>query len=368
MTVEVQAGSLTNGFTLLVNYKGLQVEKYTNLLTPAAAVNALLTSAYVRGTDLGSVTVAPGNNPAVVAATALSAGSDDRGSVTASTHIASLNRITSDYGPGVCAIPGQPYTATASGLAAHAVTNGRIALTAPAVGTSVAGASTAARGIRTTTGGERLAFLYPWIIIPDGAGGTRTISPEGFAAGRRAATIDAVGSWQPPAGHYGGAQFAANVELPLTAANLNSLTDDAVSPIKLSGTGPRLADWRSISGDENDYRFLSVMDELNDIAFQCDQKLEPFEMLTIDGQGQLLTHVYNEIKSVVAPIAAAGGLYAKPTGTPPDPGYLIDVGPTVNTPATLALGQLRVAVQVRPPGVAELIRFFLTSVTLSADL
>jgi hypothetical protein len=326
VTVEVQAGSLTNSFTLLVNYKGLQVEKYTNLLTPAAAVNALLTSAYVRGTDLGSVTVAPGNNPAVVAATALSAGSDDRGSVTASTHIASLNRITADFGPGVCAIPGQAYTATATGLAAHAVTNGRIALTAPAVGTSVAGASTAARGIRT------------------------------------------IGSWQPPAGHYGGAQFAANVELPLTAANLNSLTDDAVSPIRLSSTGPRLADWRSISGDENDYRFLSVMDELNDIAFQCDQKLEPFEMLTIDGQGQLLTHVYNEIKSVVAPIAAAGGLYAKPNGTPPDPGYLIDVGPTVNTPATLALGQLRVAVQVRPPGVAELIRFFLTSVTLSADL
>jgi hypothetical protein len=368
VTVEIVAGSVTNTFTLNIYYKGSLVEKYSNLANPAAAVSALLISGYVRGTDLGSATVAPGNNPAVLAPTALSAGTDDRGTVTAATHIASLNRITADFGPGVCAIPGQSYTTVATGLAAHAAANGRIALTHPDVGTSAAAASTAARSIRSTTGGERLAFLYPWIVVPDGAGGTRTIAPDGFAAGRRAATIDAVGSWQPPAGHYGGAKYAAGVELALTAAQLNSLTDDAVSPIRLSSTGPRIADWRSVSGDEVDYRFLSVMDQLNDIAFQCDQKLEPFEMLTVDGKGHTLTAIFNEMKSVVAPIAAAGGLFAKPDGTPPDPGYRIDVGPGVNSTTSLGLGQVRVAVAVRPPGVAELIRFFLTSVTLSADL
>jgi hypothetical protein len=141
-----------------------------------------------------------------------------------------------------------------------------------------------------------------------------------------------------------------------------------VSPIRLSSTGPRLADWRSISNDEVDYRFLSVMDQLNDIAFQCDQKLEPYEMLTVDGRGHTQTLIFNDMKSVLAPISAAGGLYAKPNGNPPDPGYRIDVGPTVNSEASLGLGQVRVAVAVRPPGVAELIRFFLTSVTLTADL
>lgn len=368
VTVSVEDGSVTNTFTLRVFYKGSQVEKYTNLANPAAAVTALKISGYVRGTDLGSATVAPGNNPAVLAATALTAGADDRASVTAATHVASLNRLGPDLGPGVCYIPGQPYSTALTGIAAHAAANGRIGYTAPAAGTSVAAASTAARSVRSTTGGERVAFLFPWITVPDGAGGTRTISPEGFAAGRRAATIDEVGSWQPPAGHYGGARYASGVETVLTAANLNSLTDDAVSPIRLSGSGPRLADYRSISGDETDYRFLSVMDELNDIAFQCEQKLEPFEMLTVDGNGHTLALIYNEMKSVLAPIAAAGGLYAKPNGNPPDPGYSIDLGPSVNTTASLQAGQIRVAVAVRPPGVAELIRFFLTSVTLSADL
>jgi hypothetical protein len=42
-----------------------------------------------------------------------------------------------------------------------------------------------------------IAILYPWVQIPDGVGGIRTISPEGFTAGHRAAAIEAAGEAGP---------------------------------------------------------------------------------------------------------------------------------------------------------------------------
>jgi hypothetical protein len=365
VTVEVADGIVANTFTLVVRYDGDVVETYANLPSPAAAVTATANSAFIRAVDLGSATAPPANNPAVRAATALSAGTDDRAAVVAADYIAALARFGPELGAGAVAIPGQPHTATAAGIAAHARGNNRTALLAPALGTSVAAASAAARGLRTTTGAEHLGFFYPWVQVPDGAGTVRTISPEGYVAGVRARDISARGVGHPPAGAVAVSRHVTGTERTLTRDEINTLADDAVNPIRSGGTGVRLYGWRSLSTDEANYKFLNAREILNDLSVRGEAELEQFaQSRTIDGKGHLFSEVETAVAGVAEPLRASGALHEGED----DPGYKIDTGPSVNTDATIAQGEVRAVLSVRVSPVGELIRLTIRKVALRAEL
>jgi phage tail sheath protein FI len=369
VTVQVADGLVADTFTLTLRYKGEQVERYENLASPAAAVQALAVSGYVRAVDLGSATAPPANNPAVLAATALSAGSDDRAAVTSAELVVALERFGVELGSGAVAIPGHPHSTVAAGLTAHASARRRIALVAPSVGTEVAAAGAAARGLRTSAGAEHVGFFYPWVKVPDGAGGSRTISPEGYVAGVRARTIAQVGTWRAPAGEIAASRHLVGVERELTRDQIDTLADDAVSAIRPMLSGFRLYGWRSLSLDEVHYRFLSTRDLLNELASKSERALERLVFETIDGRGQLFVKAETEVERIVEPIRAGGGLYEKVgDGQVIDPGYSIDTGPGVNTPETIARGEVNVALSVRPSPVGELIRMVITAVGVNADL
>lgn len=360
ITVQVLDGTAVNTFTLVVRY-GDDVETYADLATPAAAVTALAASAYVRGVDLASASAVPTNNPKVLAATALSAGTDDRAAVTAATMVTALSRFGKDLGPGLVAIPGQPDSTVASGLAAHARTNGRIALTSPAAGTTPTQAGTAARALRSTAGADYLGFLYLWQLVPDGAGGTRLVSPEGIAAGLRA-RLDR--PWAAPAGEAGITRFSLSAERTLTAEEINTLDDDAVTTFRTVLGGVRLYGWRSLSLNTADFRNLSTRDYLNALAFRGRLALERFAHVTIDGKRQVFQQVDNELIALVAADAADGALFAGPD----DPGYRVDTGPGVNTPQSIAAGEIRAVLAVRLSPVGSLVRLTIRKVQLTAAL
>jgi hypothetical protein len=360
VTVQVTDGAAADSFTLTVRYAG-DVEVFADLASPGAAVTALEASAYVRGQDLASASVAPANNPAVLAATALSAGTDDRTSVTATELIAALDRFVADLGPGVVAIPGQPHSTVAAGLAAHARTMGRIALTSPPLGTTPTGAGTIARALRSTAGADYLGLIYLWQEIPDGTGGTRLVSPEGVAAGLRARLNR---TWAAPAGDAGITRFSLGAERTLTADEINTLDDDAVTTFREILGGVRLYGWRSLSLNTADFRNLSSRDYLNELSFRGRRALERFAHATIDGKGQLFQQVANELVALVAPVAAAGGLFAGQE----DPGYRVDTGPGVNTPQSIAAGEVRAQLSVRLSPIGSLVRLTIRKVQLTAAL
>ena len=368
--VQVDDGAVDDTFKITVLFDGQIVETYGDLASPAAAVTAInAASTYVAATNLGSATAAPDNNPAVVAATALSAGADDRASVIAGDLTTAANaRFTRDLGPGVIAFPGYAAGTVGAGLKAHAKTNRRIALLAPAVGQSVSQARAANAALRSTDA-EYYSFEYPWVQTPDGAGGVRTISPEGFRAGRRAATLRAYGPWRAPAGAVGEAQYVAGVEKTLTRAEIDSLTDDAVNTIRVINGVPRLYGWRSGSLDVN-RRFLTGTDVLNIVAHQAEQTLEKYVLRTVDARGLLLAEMAGDLRDILEPMRAAGGLYERVSaaGDIVDPGYVIDTGPSVNPPSQLALGEVSAEVAVRVSPLAELIRLKVTKVAFDAPL
>jgi hypothetical protein len=366
----VSDGLVSNTVNISVVLNGAQVEIYNNLANPAAVATALNASTYVRAADLGSATAAPNNNPAAGTYT-LSAGSDDRGTMTATTLVTALAQFGADLGPGMVAIPGQPYSTVAAGIAAHCAANRRVGAVVAAQGTSVSAAITAARSLRTTTGSEGVGFFYPYVTIPDGAGGQRTISPEGYAAGVRARSILAVGGESGPwFGETAKARFVTGAESTLSTSDASSLADGAVNPIRVMLGGVRLYDWRSLSYDESNWRFLNYRDLINEVAWRVSQRMESFVGAIIDGSGHLFSQMEAAAIGILVPYTTAGALYALTdgSGNQIDPGYRVITASPVNTPTTIAAGQANIRVEVRPSPDAELIGITISKAALTNTL
>lgn len=358
VSVVVTNGPAPATVNLAVRLDGKVIETFAGLATPAAIAQALLLSQYVRAVNLGSAsdpTATPGINLPAVGTYTLSAGNADTANITTTELIAALTRFTPEYGPGLVAIPGQPISLVGPALAAHGASFGRIAIGAAPAGTTVQGAITAARALRTVPGSRALGMVYPWVTIPaDGEAGARLVSPEGIYAGKRAAAIAAVGVWQPPAGDFGVIDYSTGPERSLTGPDIDALVDEAIIPIAPTPTARIYGD-RSLSADEVTWRFLSYSDEVNAIAFDARGVMDAFVGRPIDGlSGQFFASMLTALIGVLQPYAVAGGLVPG-NG---DPGYVISF--SANTAASVSTGVAIADIAVRPPSVAELIRIRLT--------
>lgn len=352
ITAAVAAGTIAGTFRIDLTYNGA-VETYDNLLTPAAAVVAINRgSKWITAADLGSVTVAPNNQPRPLAATALSAGNDQRGSLTAASYTAAVNALFGfDLGAGVVIVPGFTHAEVGIALAAHCAANRRIAYLATAVGQTVAQAITAAQSVKGITGSEKIGLLYPWVLIDDGVGGTRTVSPEGFVAGKRAKAHELVGPWRTPAGAFAASSgFVKGVEKALTKSEANSLDAAQVSAIRVIAGRVEPYGYRSLSADPDNWWFLNYADLTNHLEVEGEKALEQFVFETVDSDSHLLGFVEAALRGLVAPIRAAGGLYSlrNDAGQEIDKGWAIDVGASVNPLSQLALGRIAANVVVRP--------------------
>jgi phage tail sheath protein FI len=369
ITIQVRDGSVANTFRITVYLNGVIVEDYTNIATPTDAVTKFANSPYVRLTNLGSATVAPNNNPAVLAATALTAGVDDSGSVTATTYVTALSLFTKQLGDGAVAIPGMYGDTIWDGLIAHAAANNRIALLAATRSETVSNLITTA----SAKNSEFAGLFAPWVQISDGAGGVRAISPEGFVAGLRAKAHYEVGPWRIPAGAKGIATTILDIDQTFTNAEFDSLDSAKVSIIKKVQNTIRLYGWNSLSADRVNYTFLKDRDLLNFIVVSSEQILEEYLFAPIDGKGRLLGDIEAALEGLLVPIADAGGLFAMngsslEPGIKRDPGYRIDTGPTVNTPATLSLNQINIQMLVRISPAGALIQLTIVKVASGISL
>jgi len=175
---------------------------YTSATKTITIVKGSRTVTYT-GTDAASLQAAASVDPDVtvtvsslpagnVAATALASGADDFANVNWTTV---LGEVTPAVGPGVIAAPG--VNGAASALATHAAANRRIALLTPQQTDSSTTVITAQGAI--SAGNKQFAtYVYPWITVPDGSGGRKTIDGVSFAAGLRAVTQRTYGVGDSP--------------------------------------------------------------------------------------------------------------------------------------------------------------------------
>lgn len=349
LKAQVLAGSVASTVRIVVTVNDVVVEDIDNITSPAEAAYRFSGSAYVKVTDLGSVSLTP--LPAVLAATALSAGTDDRAAATDVHYLAALNAVTKDYGDGIVAIPGQTAANIYTGITAHCEATGRIGILTAAKGASDSSLIATAQTINS----EFVGLFAPWITVADGLS-VKTISPEGYIAACRSRAIQQVGPWRAPAGAIAEARSILGLDQEFTSAVGNKLDAARVNVIRNIGNTTRLYGWRSLSTDEANYAFLSHRDMLNRLVAQAEDQLEQYVFSPIDSKGQLLSRIAAELVGIVQPYRDAGGLYGLTiNGREVDNGYKVDVSPTVNTPASLANNEVRAVLKVRIAPVGSLI-------------
>jgi hypothetical protein len=365
ITVQVLAGSIDDTFTMRIRYLGEIVESWANLRNPQEAVSRSARSNWVRVTDLASATAAPNNNPAVVAATALSAGTDDRGAVTAATHVAKLPLFERGFGDGAVAIPGAG-DASHAGLILHADAYNRTAILSTARGTIKADLLDLAASLDA----ERAGLFAPWVKVPDGFGGTRSIPPDGYIAAGRARAHEATGPWRAAAGDITRSRYVVAPDQSFERADSDELDSGKVNIIIGVNGGAKNYGYRSLSDDTLNFGYLTGADVLNRVVTAAEAQLEGFVFGVIDAKGHLLASIEGTLEGIVKPMADLNGLYPwidEETGEQLDPGYKIDTQ-TVNTRETAAANEVYASLAIRVSPVGALVFLTVTKAGVLARL
>lgn len=371
LTVQVADATGTNfRITIAGTPDGLS-EVFDELTDPADAVARINAgSRWVTAINRASATAPPANRPAVLAATALATGTDDRAAIVTQNYLDTANNLFPQaLGDGAVAIPGQPSSAVGAGLIAHSKATNRVAILTTVAAQTPTQAKAAATALKGADG--RFAGLaYPWVkFVADGA--ERTVAPTSKVAADRAKAINADGPWRAGAGEIAVATFLTGLERELTKAESDDLNDNGVIPIRPVARSIRTYGWRSLSNDPGNYLFLTYQDTINRIVTELLAALEAYVELPIDGDGRLFGRVHGDALGIVVPMRAAGGLYPlrdRVTGGELDPGYKVDTGPGVNTIDSIGRGEIRCSVGARVSPTGELVKVTVSKVALTAPL
>lgn len=367
VSVNVLNGATNATFRFQVLLDGKVVEDYSALTSPQHAVSRVnATSLYVRLADAGSATAAPGNNPAATAnPVALNAGTDDRASIVTATYTAALDKFEKGLGDGAVSLPGIG-TSVHAALIAHADANNRIALLSSARGDT----ATTLESYAASLDAKRAGLFAPWIQIPDDFGGTRAISPEGFAAACRARAHESSGPWRAGAGEVAKARYVIAPDQVFTPTDADALDTAKVNVIRTIANSTRIYGWRSLSEDTDNWAMLTGADVINRYVTAANALIEPYVFDTIDSSGHLLSSVRGTLIGIAQPMAAAGGLFAAydDAGNLVDPGYTVNADSTLNPVSSLAQNHIFANVGLRVSPLAALVTVNVSKAAVTAAL
>lgn len=359
--VIVSDGAVPNTVMIAVSVDGEITEQYNNITSIEQAVARFNGSTYIRVASAGSASVAPDNLPAL-GTYSLTAGSDDRASVTSESYVKALELFVPGLGDGAVAIPGMA-DAVHTGLINHAENNNRIALLSSAMDISVSELKSQAGSLNSDSAG----LFAPWIPISDNGGGTRVVPPEGMVAGRRAVAHEQVGAHRAPAGQMGLSRSASGVYVDYSRAEADDLDNAKVSVIRRINNSIRVYGWRSLSNDVMNFGYLHHRDVLNRIVVQAEVALEEFVFAPIDASGQTMASVNSSLVAILEDMRQEGAFYALiERGDEVDPGYLVDTGSSINTTSSIAQNKIRAKVFVRIAPLGALIELTIAKVALTS--
>jgi hypothetical protein len=361
LTVEVAAGSTGGTYVLIIRENGAEVERSPDLTTQQDAVNwALLGSEYVNISILTSTLP-----PAVHAASPLATGADDRASIAEGDWQAGLARFTLDYGPGQVSMPGRTTDTSHLNLLQHAVDFNRVALLDAPDTSSVSSLKTSASAARAGGNGRVGAMFWPWLLVPGVTTSTqRTVPPSAMVAGRIASNDQQFNPNVPSAGVNGLSQYALGVsQEPAADSDREDLNEAGVDVIRLMFNSIRIYGWRSLADPTAEPDWTNFGNSRLGMAIQAQASViaEEYVLQQIDGQGLLISEFGGELSAMLLGFYSQGALY----GATSDLAFAVNVGDQVNTPSTIADGELHAVLGVRMSPFAELVQIDIVKVALT---
>lgn len=370
LSIEIEDGIVASTYRVSVLYDGALVYKTPEVASNAAAATALNANV----SHLLTATAGANNSFPAVTTTpeAFGAGTENLASITDANVVTALELFGEELGAGAISAPSRNGTTVWNGLRDHAVANRRIAVCAFDEADDVDDAKTAAAGYAGATVGAQsdashMAFYWPWVKVPDGAGGTRTISPESFVAAARAKAHESSGPWRPGAGIISSSSFATGLSTAVTKATGEALDNARVNALRVVEGTVRVYGARSVSADETNWRFITYRDTINLITVQSEASLEKYVFSVIDGRKSIFAKVSSELVTILEDVRSKGGVFESvgEDGQLIDRGYSVEVSDAINPTTDLASGIVRARVGVRVSSVADIITVIITKSALT---
>jgi phage tail sheath protein FI len=344
--VGVIAGITGGSFVIQVSDASNNIlEQSGDLLTQGAAVAWSSYSNYVR-VVLGATAL----NPVPVALSALSAGNDQRASVTDNEWAVALASFSAGLGPGQVSAPGRNSSVAFSQIKTHVESNNRVGLLDLPDSPTSAVVKAAAAGVTS----RFCASFGPWLVIPGLTVGTvRTVPPCALIAGLIARNDPSLSTNTPASGNNGISRYCTDLSQPdwddATRTDLNS---NACNVIRRLYGGIRNYGWRALVNSVSDPSWVNFGNGrlYMDISAELNAIGENYVFAQIDGQNGSTVNLFSaSLAGAMLAHFNSGDLF----GDTPEQAFRIDTGPTVNTLATLANNELHAIVTVKMSPFAE---------------
>jgi hypothetical protein len=364
----------TNVVITLTDTFGNTLATSPQLTTLAAVVSWAATTGYVTATTTGSTL------PSTVAATALTGGTDNRGSATLTSWTNALNNFSATLGPGQVFAPGEsdwgtgPLVGITAALGQHALNNNRVAIVDLPDNTTASALITDIGSTYNNVGSGPIGFWAGNLTIPGVVGGTtRTIPPSPVIAAL-CARGDAGGN---PNTAAAGVNFPLQyVTGPASIVSGNGATYGESDLNTLNSAGINTFAVRS--GQLFNYGFVSSLLSTTDgirwqfnhdrmlMALQSDAQAlgEPFVFSQLDGQGGDQLAFNTALSARLLSYYRLGALF----GDTATDAFAVNTGSSVNTPTTLQAGQLNANVAVRLSPFAQLVSIVLNAVPITQSV
>jgi len=377
LTITASTVSATTVYATSLAYNGNVLATATSLGTNADIVNwvnSLPTyiSMCVASTQSGT-TVLPASGSSV---SVYMTGGTDVAVADADTP-AALAVFTDILGPGQVSYPGNTSTTTAGYLVNHALAFNRVALLDAQNTATAATIVTQANTVQSAaTDPSYGAMFAPWLIVPGVVNSNpaiptstvfnRTVPPVALAAALMAvndstndANVSAAGTTK------GASTFATGVTQTYITSDRALLNGAGVSVIRLVPNVNIIAlyGYRSLA-------FAPSFVALNNVRFRMqiirdlDAIGENFVFSEIDGKGQLFAAFNGAIAGQMNAYWGRGSLY----GFTADDAFFVTTDSSVNTPTTIAAGQINAAVGAKFSPQAEFVTINVSKYLVSANL
>jgi phage tail sheath protein FI len=365
--VEVVAGT---SFKINLYYQDALVYSTGTVTSAAQAAGRINLSAVATQYVSAAATEGATTLPVAIAATALSTGAAGS-TVVVGDYVSSLDLFNGALGSGAVTCPEISNSTMHDALIAHANTNSRIAILHDVENASIAAVKVTAVALQGGDNAEHAALYFPWIEVPTTINGvTRFIPPVGYVAAKRATAHNQTGSHVPAAGLLSASRFVTGVKTDIDKTNGDSLDDAGVNAIRIIQNSVRIYGARSLSADDENFRYITAQDTVNHVVIEAGRSLEDLVFSTIDGRNTIFSAIESRLIAILSPLRDIGALFEAydANGRKIDSGFTVRCDAKLNPVSQLAGGTVKAKVGLRVSSVGDKIEVDIIKSNLTASV
>jgi hypothetical protein len=391
ISVEVQNPTLST-FRINLYYKG-SVVYTTGAVSSVAQAAGRINSSPVASRFISAEALSGASSLLVATSISpLSSGSDDRTSVSDADLIAGLGVFNDSLGAGAVCVPdaetatraaspadpvsdydgtGKQTYDVSEALIAHANSNNRIAILHAGIADDAANVKDKSQDLKVMDSTEHGALYFPWIDVPTSIGGvTRRIPPDGYVAAKRAVAHNTSGSHVPAAGLVSSSRFVLGTAIDISKLTGDDLDANNINAIRIIANSVRIYGARSLSLDEDNFRYITTQDIINTVVVEAQRSLEDLVFSVIDGRDTIFSAVTSRLIAILAPLREQGALFQAfdVNGKKVDNGYTVRCDAALNPVSQLAGGTVKAKVGIRTSSVGDKIEVDIIKSNLTASV